>query len=68
MVAIALEVFREEVDEHEDWISEYGSIGGLGLAALASGAFEGRQSYAGRDNRCCGEIAADKNSGHAQEG
>ena len=27
MVAIALEVFREEVDEHEDWISEYGSIG-----------------------------------------
>jgi hypothetical protein len=68
MVAIALEVFREEVDEHEDWISEYGNIGGLVLAAPASGAFEGRQSYAGRNNRCFGEIAADKNSGNAQEG
>jgi len=24
MVAIALEMFREEVDEHEDWISGIG--------------------------------------------
>ena len=69
MVAIALEMFREAVDEHEDWISgvrEYWKIGFWLLPHRKP--FEGRQSYAGRNNRCFRRIAADKNSRSAAKG